>query len=76
MVRFCRGPLAPFKVILFVIMSKTTSVDWRSFCSEVTQYWLQNQNSIGGADVIVEINETLLVRQKCNKQAVESGVAL
>lgn len=49
-------------------MSRPTSVDWRSFCSEVTQnWWLQNQNSIGGAGIIVEIDETLLVRRKYNR---------
>jgi len=54
-------------VIKCIGMSKTSSVDWRSFCSEVTQNWLQNQNSIGGAGVIVEIDETLLVRRKYNR---------
>ncbi|XP_037779366.1 uncharacterized protein LOC119575901 [Penaeus monodon] len=75
--------LEPFKVVLFVNhwlqkhwdhetvikcigISKTSSVGW-SFCSEVTQNWLQNQNSIGGAGVIVEIDETLLVRRKYNR---------
>jgi len=54
-------------VIKCIGMSKTSSVDWRSFCSEVTENWLQNQNSIGGAGVIVEIDETLLVRRKYNR---------
>lgn len=38
--------------------STATSVDWRSFCSEFTENWLQIQKPIGGAGVIVEIDET------------------
>lgn len=37
-----------------------------SFCSEVTENWLENQKPIGGAGVIVEIDETLIVRRKYN----------
>ena len=43
-----------------------SSVDWRSFCCEVTESWLDSQAPIGGQDVIVEIDETLIVRRKNN----------
>ena len=36
-------------------LSTRTSVDWRSFCSEVTDHWLENQEPIGGVGVTVEI---------------------
>ena len=45
-------------------ISSRTSVDWRSFCSEVTQYWFDNQQSIGGEGVEVEIDETLITHRK------------
>lgn len=35
--------------------TERTCVDWRSFCSEVTQYWFKNQKLIGGEGVTVEI---------------------
>ena len=47
-------------------ISVKTSVDWRSFCCEVTEAWLDRQPPIGGQDVIVEIDETLIVRRKYN----------
>ena len=31
-------------------ISYHTSVDWRSFCSEVCDYWFKNQEPIGGKD--------------------------
>ena len=51
-------------VIECLSMSSRTSTDWRSFCSEVTMSWMETQQSIGGPGVIVEIDETLLVRRK------------
>ena len=47
-------------------ISMPTSVDWRSFCSEVTEAWFKNQDPIGGEGVEVEIDETLLTRRKHN----------
>ena len=44
--------------------SRSISVDWRSFCSEVTLHWLHNQDTIGGPDIIVEIDETFFVKSK------------
>ena len=44
--------------------SRHTSVDWRSFCSEVTVNWLKNQEPIGGPGIIVEIDETFFVKRK------------
>ena len=41
-----------------------TSVDWRSFCSEVAEQWFKNQESIGGSGLEVEIDETLISRRK------------
>ena len=40
-----------------------TSVDWRSFCSEVTDAWFSDQKLIGGVGVEVEIDETLIARR-------------
>lgn len=48
-------------------LSKRTIVDWRSFCSEVTEKWLSKQEPIGGEGVVVEIDETLIVRRKYNR---------
>lgn len=46
-------------------ISLTTSIDWRSFCSEVCIHWLDNnQEQIGGPGISVEIDETVLVRRK------------
>ena len=44
--------------------SMRTSIDWRSFCSEVTLSWLNDQEPIGGIDIIVEIDETFFVKAK------------
>ena len=48
-------------------ISSRTSVDWRSFCSEVTDTWFNNQDSFGGEGVEVDIDETLIVCCKFNK---------
>ena len=45
----------------------STSVDWRSFCSEVTEWWFGNQDSIGGEGIEVEIDETLFVKRKYDR---------
>ena len=47
-------------------INKSTSVDWRSFCSEVCENWLHHQEPIGGENVVVEIDETLMVKRKYN----------
>lgn len=44
-----------------------TSVDWRSMCSEVLINWVGNQEPIGGEGVVVEIDESVLVKRKYNK---------
>ena len=38
-------------------ISSRTSVDWRSFCSEVMDTWLNNQDTTGNEGVEVEIDE-------------------
>lgn len=45
----------------------STSVDWRSFSSEVTEWWVDNQDSIGGEEIEVETDETLFVRRKYDR---------
>ena len=45
-------------------ISSKTSVDWRSFCSEVCYNWFLNQEQIDGEGVEVEIDETQFVRRK------------
>ena len=63
-------------VIKCLKFSTRTSVDWRSFCSEVTDFWFTNQQSIGGPGVLVEIDETLIVRRKYERGRVLSQVWL
>ena len=53
-------PIAPE----WLNISSKTSVDWRSFCSEVCSNWFLNQEQIGGEGVEVGIDETQLVRRK------------
>lgn len=57
-------------------ISLTTSVDWRSFCSEITDAWIRNQTPIGGVGVQVEIDETLLVRRKYNRGRIVKQIWL
>lgn len=45
-------------------ITKKTSVDWRSFCCEVTSAWFEEQNPVGGLNVVVEIDETFIVKAK------------
>ncbi|XP_068219505.1 uncharacterized protein [Palaemon carinicauda] len=54
-------------IIKYLNISSKTSVDWRSFCSEVSQFWYNNQEPIGGVDVEVEIDETLITHSKYHK---------
>ena len=48
-------------------ISSRTLVDWQSFCSEVTGTWFNNQDSIVGEGVKVEIDETQSVHSKFNR---------
>ena len=48
-------------------ISSRTAVDWAMFCCEVTLHWFENQPSIGGQDVEVEIDETAIARRKYNR---------
>ncbi|XP_076066108.1 uncharacterized protein LOC143039752 [Oratosquilla oratoria] len=50
-------------VIKILNFAPTTSVDWRSFCAEVTERWLENQEPIGGEGIEVEIDETLFIKR-------------
>ena len=47
-------------------ISLNTSIDWRSFCSEVTLAWLEEQEPIGGVGKQVEIDETFFCKRKHN----------
>ena len=51
-------------MLSYLNISSKTSVDWRSFCSEVCYNWFLNQEQIGGEGVEVEIDETQFVRRK------------
>lgn len=48
-------------------MSNHSTVDWKSFCSEVCEHWLENRDPIGGKNVAVEIGETLIIRRKLER---------
>jgi len=56
-------------------LSSATSVDWRSFCCEVTDYWFANQEAIGGVGIEVEIDETLISRRKYGRGQKETNLA-
>lgn len=47
-------------------ISTKSSIDWKSMCSEVTQFWFNNQQPIGGENIVVEIDEILFL--KSNKK--------
>ena len=55
-------------------LSSRTLVDWCSFCSEVTDHWIENQGAIGGPGIIVEIDETLIARRKYERGRVLAQV--
>lgn len=55
---------------------RRTSVDWRSFCSEVTEHWFANQESIGGPEITVEIGETLIVKKVQQRPCFGPGLAI
>jgi hypothetical protein len=48
-------------------LSLRSSIDWRSFCSEVAIFDLGQQGQIGGPGVVVEIDETCVARCKYNR---------
>ena len=56
--------------------SEHTTIDWRSFCSEVTMAWFKNQDSIGGDRVVVEVDETLFTKKKYERGRVLNQVWL
>ena len=55
-------------------LSRETSVDWRSFCSEVTEHILANQEQIGGNNIIVEIDESKFGKTKYHRGRELQGV--
>ena len=57
-------------------ITRPTSVDWRSFCSEVVEFWFKNQDPIGGPGQVVEVDETLIARRKYNRGRVVQQVWL
>ena len=57
-------------------ISNSTVVDWKRFCSEVVAVWYENQESVGGDQVIVEIDETLFVKRKYNRGRIFKEVWL
>lgn len=52
------------------------AVNWKSYCSEVCQNWLNNQKPIGGPGIIVEIDESKFGRSKYNRGREVTGVWL
>ena len=48
-------------------ISTRTAVDFNVFCCEVTLKYFENQEAIGGQDIEVEIDETVVARRKFEK---------
>ncbi|XP_047488392.1 uncharacterized protein LOC125038837 [Penaeus chinensis] len=48
-------------------ISTGTRSTWQKYCSEVTEHWLDNQEPIGGPDIVVDIDETLFGKMKYEK---------
>ena len=57
-------------------LSPNTTVDWRSFCAEVAEKWLEDQQPIGGCDVEFEIDESMISRRKYHRGRFLSQVWL
>ncbi|XP_025152732.1 uncharacterized protein LOC112588147 [Harpegnathos saltator] len=55
-------------------LSDKTIVDWSSFCREVCVLWLENQqNPIGGEEIVVEIDEAKIGKRKYNRGRLITG---
>ena len=55
-------------------MTAKSVVDWKSFCSEVCESWLDNQEAIGGPGKVVEIDESKFGKRKYQRgHAVEGA---
>ena len=48
-------------------ISTRTAVDFNVFCCEVTLKYFENQEAIGGQDIEVEFDETVVARRKFEK---------
>lgn len=55
-------------------LSANTIVDWKTFCGEVCQDWVQNQPAIGGPGVIVEIDESKFGKRKYHRGKSVTGI--
>ena len=51
-------------------MSIRTTVDWHSFCCEVPMKWFENQEPIGGQNIEVKNDETVIARRKYERGRV------
>lgn len=51
-----------------------SSVSWSSYCSTVTDLWFEEQDSIGGDGVIVEMDETVIVKMNYDNSLVLSQI--
>uniref|UniRef100_A0A0L8H084 ISXO2-like transposase domain-containing protein n=1 Tax=Octopus bimaculoides TaxID=37653 RepID=A0A0L8H084_OCTBM len=73
---FLQSSRMHYSVMENLELGSATSVDWRSFCSEVTEKWFQSQEPISGESIEVEIDESLIVRRKYRKGRILSQVWL
>lgn len=64
------------EVIECLGVASRTSVDWRSFCSEVVLKWFEEQPQIGGEGVIVEIDETHFAKRKYERGKVLDSICI
>lgn len=63
-------------VIKCLEITPSTLIKWRSICCEVTDFWFENQNSIGGAGIIVEVDETVIVHREYERGRALSQIWL
>ncbi|KYM95299.1 hypothetical protein ALC62_14052 [Cyphomyrmex costatus] len=55
-------------------MSSESVVDWSNFCRELLAQWMKQENDmLGGRDVIVEVDEAKVDRRKYNRGRIIGG---
>lgn len=55
-------------------ISASTPVDWKRFWGEVCELWLEDQKTVGGPGVAVQVHESKFEKQKFNQGCAVDGV--